>query len=307
MMRGWLNAVILSGLLCCSPVADARPIVLGTYNVENYLVQDRRVDERWMREHPKPESEKKALRQVIRAVDADILFFQEMGPGDFLEELRQDLAQEGMLYPHAVLGRGEDQVRHLAMLSRIPPVRVLHHDDLDFSYLEDRMPVKRGMLEVVFEDEAGEWSVFCVHLKSRWTEHREDPQAALRREREARAARDRVLERYPDAIGRYVILGDFNDSTRSAPVRRFLQRGAVTISGMVPAFDSHGLSWTYHFEREDRYERVDYILVSPAMQAAVVDGRGSIHDGPGSMVASDHRLVWIALDLSAKMGDSSIR
>ena len=35
-------------------------------------------------------------------------------------------------------------------------------------------------------------------LKSRWTERRDDPEAALRRGREATAARDRVLELFPE-------------------------------------------------------------------------------------------------------------
>lgn len=278
----------------------ADTVRIATYNLENYLIMDRRIDDQWRPAYPKPEDQKSALRAVIAAVNPDILALQEMGPAPFLAELQRDLIREGLDYPYAYVFESEDNVRHLAVLSRIPFAEVRGHRGLDFPYFGEREKIRRGLLEVVFEGEAGDWSLFVVHLKSKWTERADDPEAALKRTGEATAARDFILDQYdPGGGARYIIAGDFNDTRDTAPLRRFLRRGPVSISEALPAIDSRGHSWTHHWERQDIYSRVDFLLVSPAMKDAVVDGRGHVYDGPGSEIGSDHRLVWADFMLQA--------
>jgi hypothetical protein len=55
---------------------------------------------------------------VIRALDADLLVLQEMGGQAYLEELRRDLATEGLDYPHAFLLEADDGQRHVALLAK---------------------------------------------------------------------------------------------------------------------------------------------------------------------------------------------
>lgn len=266
---------------------------VATYNVENYLVMDRIVDGTWRPDYPKREKEKKAVRAVIAAVNPDVLALQEMGPPPFLLELQRDLKSEGFDYPYGYVLQADDEVRHLAVLSRLPFLEVRAHTDADFPYFGERERIKRGLLEVVFSSEEGEWSLFVVHLKSKWTERPDDPQAELKRAGEATAARDRILELHdPEAGALYLIAGDFNDTRDTPPLRRFFRRGPVTISEPIPAADSRGHKWTQHWERQNLYSRLDYLLASPAMLEKVEGGRGHIHDGPGSELASDHRLVW---------------
>ena len=102
----------------------AETLTIATYNVENYVAAGRRVEGVYRPAYPKPEAAKQALRTVIRALDADVLALQEMGPAAYLEELRRDLRAEGVDYPHAALAEAADADRHVAVLSRLPLRRV---------------------------------------------------------------------------------------------------------------------------------------------------------------------------------------
>lgn len=293
------GALALLAVAVAALPSVAETVRVATYNVENYLIMDRRIDDRWRPDYPKPEKEKTALRETIRAVAPDVLALQEMGGTLFLEELRRDLAAEGLDYPHQFMLEAQDQDRHVAVLSRLPFQDAHGHVDPDFPYFDEREKIKRGLLEAIFETNGVRWTIFTLHLKSKWTERPDDPQATRKRTGEAGAARNRILERYdPGAGDHYLIIGDFNDTKDTAPLRRFYRRGPVTISEPVRAADSRGHKWTHHWERQDLYSRVDFILASPALLARVKEGRAYIHDGRGSEMASDHRLVWMDLDFS---------
>lgn len=282
------------------PALQAETVRVATYNIENYLLMDRVVEGGWRPGYPKPEASKSALRAVVAAVNPDILALQEIGPKPFLVELQRDLKAEGLNYPYAVLLEASDEERHLAVLSRVPFRDVRPRIELDFRYFGEREKVRRGLLEVEFETDGERWSLFVVHLKSKWTERPDDPEAVGKRTGEATAARNAILEAHdPEEGALYLIAGDFNDSPATAPLRRFLHRGEVQVSEPIPAFDSRGEAWTHHWTRQDLYSRVDYLLASPAMLEKVIDGRGFIFDGPGSGIASDHRLVWADFKIGA--------
>ncbi len=296
-MRG-LFLLALAG--CCVVPTLAAPefITVATYNVENYVAANRMVDGSYRQEYPKPENQKKALRQVIRAMNADVLLLQEMGGGAYLEELRRDLRQEGMDYPHFELLEADDKERHVAALSRLPFKAVDKPTDLSFRYFEGKERVKRGVLQVRIAHGTGEIAIFAMHLKSRFTERVDDPNGALRRAGEAVAVRDYVLREFPEpAKERLLLVGDFNDVKGSRPLRAVAERGRTRIAELLPAFDSRGQSWTHWYRKEDTYSRVDHIFVSAALKLAVEGGAATIYDGPETTEASDHRPVWVRLRL----------
>ena len=70
------------GVFGSTAVASAA-LTVATYNVENYLLADRLVEGVYREAYPKPETEKAGLRQVIKAINADILTVQEMGRSFF--------------------------------------------------------------------------------------------------------------------------------------------------------------------------------------------------------------------------------
>ena len=281
--------------------ARAETLTVATYNIENYVAAGRRVDGTYRPDYPKPEAAKQALRTVIRALEADVLALQEIGPAGYLEELRRDLRAEGLDYPHVALGEAADAERHVAVLSRRPFRRVAAHASLDFRYFDGREKVKRGLLEVAVDMADGELALFVVHLKSRLTERADDPESARRRAGEAEAIRDFILRRFPDpSAARFLLVGDCNDTAGSRPVRLLTQRGGNPVARAVEAADPRGDTWTYAYRRDGSYLRFDFVLVSPALWPAVADGAGQVYDGPGVREASDHRPVLVRLALGGK-------
>ena len=286
-------AVGLLGLLS----ASGESIRLATYNLNNYLVMDRHVGSVWRPSYPKPEADKAIIREVIQDALPDILAIQEMGTLPFLEELRADLDQGGVHYPYAIHMEGADEVRHLAVLSKLPPSEVVKHRDLDFKYQDGRELVKRGMLELSFERSDGSvFKLFVVHLKSRWSDVKEDPESQQRRSREAEACRNRIIERtYDIGVTDFLIAGDFNDHPDSSTLRRFYQRGSLHIGALVPASDSRGEQWTYFYNKQVVYSLVDGFVFSGSLAPQIETGNGHIVDRPGVLIGSDHRMVYLDL------------
>lgn len=292
MGRLWLGLVLGGGVLA------AESFTLATYNLANYNLTDRQIEGAFLASYPKPEAEKTALRKVIHRINADVLAVQEIGGAEFLYELQRDLRREGLVYDEAIVLDAVDDQRKVGVLSRRPLTHVGRHTDLDFKYFSGRELVKRGMLEVRFETRAGEVALFVVHLKSRLTERRDDPQASLRRGREATAARNRILSLFPEPeSARFIIAGDFNEGPMHRPVRAFSRIGERAISSLVPAADSRGETWTHRYRRNDEYSRVDFVMVSGPLRRWVRDGAGRVWDDPSVLRASDHRPVVVTFDV----------
>ena len=290
----------LVGLFFFSLVGLAHALTVATYNVENYTIADRMVDGVYRQAYPKPEKEKAALRSVIAGIAPDILAVEEMGAQPFLDDFQRELKQAGQDFPYTALLEAADPDRHVAVLSKVPFKEVRRHASVAIAYFKEKDVVKRGVLEVVFATTEGDFSMFVVHLKSKYTERKDDPEGAIRRQREAGAVRDLVLARYPDPKkGKFMICGDWNDTRDSKPVRALAKRGETVVGEILRAADSRGETWTHFYRREDSYSRMDYILVSAALQPFVAGGRATIGDGPGVAEASDHRPVFVSLKLDA--------
>jgi endonuclease/exonuclease/phosphatase family metal-dependent hydrolase len=272
-------------------------ITIATYNVENYVVTDRMVDGVFRPAYPKPEAEKAALRRVIEDMSPDILALEEMGPPAYLAELQHDLNAEGCDFPYALVLEAADPDRHVAMLSKLPFASVQRHANVPITLFGRPERVKRGVLEVSFKTTGGQITLFVVHLKSRLTEQADDPESATQRWLEAEAVRDLVLKKFPDpTAAKFAVIGDFNDARTSKPVETFLKRGRTIVGSILPAADSRGELWTHNYHHQDSYSRIDFIVVSPALESLVIRDRAFIHDGPGVIDASDHRPVYFRLN-----------
>jgi endonuclease/exonuclease/phosphatase family metal-dependent hydrolase len=293
-MKRWLLAL---AFLCGEVWASA--LTVATYNIENYVAADRMVEGVYRSAYPKPEEEKTALRAVIRGLGPDILALQEMGPQPYLEELQRDLKQEGVDYPYAVVLEAVDPDRHVAVLSKVPFKQVQPHPRVPLESSPSVQAVKRGVLEVTIATDAGDVTVFIIHLKSRRTEDVDDPEGDTRRQREAVAVRDLVLARFPDpSSAKFMICGDWNDTRDSKPVKTLTRRGGTEMGQILAATDGRGESWTHFYHREESYSRIDYILVSAALKPLVVDDCAHVFDGAGVDKASDHRPVFVRLNVT---------
>jgi endonuclease/exonuclease/phosphatase family metal-dependent hydrolase len=273
-------------------------VTVATYNVENYLVADRMVEGIFRQAYPKPEEEKAAVQQIIKAIAPDVLALQEMGTPPFLAELQRDLHRGGADYPFATVLEAGDPDRHVAVLSKLPFKDVRRHTAVPVVFLGQKDVVKRGVLEVTFATNAGDITLFIVHLKSRRTERPGDPEGAAQRLAEAEAVRDLVLARFPaPAQARFLVCGDWNDVPNSKVVGRLLKRGVTALGEILPAADSRGETWTHYYRAAGTYSRIDYILVSPGLASLVADGRATVYDGPGVAQGSDHRPVFGKLEV----------
>jgi endonuclease/exonuclease/phosphatase family metal-dependent hydrolase len=298
MHRALVSTLLVVGLaLGARLTAAADGLTLATYNLENYTLADRLVEDVYRQDYPKPEAEKAALRRVLHQLDVDVLALQEVGGEPFLTELRRDLRSEGLDYPYASVLNGADPDRKIAVLSKRPFTQVTHHADLTFKYFAATARVKRGLLEVRLNSACGEVTVFVAHLKSRFTERADDPSSAMQRSGEAVAIRDRILTRFPQPAGAaFLIVGDFNEGRTSRPLKALLTRGQTTLTEWLPAADGRGHVWSHFYRREDSYSRVDHILVSPGLRPRVRTGAGRIHDSPEVGQASDHRPLVVVID-----------
>jgi len=273
---------------------------VASYNVENYLVSDRLVDGVYREAYPKPEAEKTALRQVIKAMNVDILLVQEMGTQVYLDELQRDLKTDGVDFSYTTLLKAADPERHVAVLSKIPFKQISPHASVPVRLRGKQDQVKRGVLEISFATSEGELTLFLIHLKSRRTEQDDDVESRQQRLQEAVAVRDLVLARFPTpAKAMFMICGDWNDTRNSKPVKALQKRGETVLGELVWAADSRGENWTHRFRKEDTYSRIDYFLASPPLKSFIRNGRGQVYDGPGVNEASDHRPVMVTLNLNA--------
>jgi endonuclease/exonuclease/phosphatase family metal-dependent hydrolase len=147
------------------------------------------------------------------------------------------------------------------------------------------------------------FTVIVAHLKSKLPSPESDE--AEERLGEARVLRgiiDARLAREPDA--KFVVLGDFNDTRDSAPIREIIGRGkrklfdtrpaernGDTIHAEPPYYEPRNVSWTYFYGKDDEYSRIDYILLSPALKRNWLANETYAPAISNWGMASDHRPI----------------
>src|SRR5438876_2235982 len=270
---------------------------VATYNLENYL------DESSGPRHPKGEAAKDKIREMIRAMKPDVLAVEEIGSTDTLLELRSSLRAEGLNYPHWSHVAGFDTNIHVAVLSRFPFLACRPHTNEGFLLNGRRFRVSRGFAEVDVQVNAGyKFTLIAAHLKSR----REVPQAdeADLREQEAAILREIIDARLgADPNLNLIVLGDFNDLKDSKPIRTIIGRGKNALIDTRPAernnelppasngSPARNITWTYYFNKNDTYSRIDYLLLSRGMAREWQTNATYVLALPGWGVASDHRPI----------------
>lgn len=282
-------------------------VVVMSYNLRNFLLMDRVADGVRQANAPKPEAEIAAVVGIIRSAAPGILGVQEIGDETQLQLLRARLAAAGLDYPHLKHHRGADETRCLGLLSVYPVVSDQSRSGLAYMLggAEERM--QRGILDVTLQLPDGQaLRVAVVHLKSR----RPVPQGEeLMRRNEAILLRrhlDSILASDPGAL--LLLLGDLND-TRDQPVVREITgvRGTPGYMADIRAADERGDRWTFYAESADRYERVDYILASPALWPFVEREACRVVHHPLWLAASDHRPVVAVIRIGKRAGSARRR
>jgi endonuclease/exonuclease/phosphatase family metal-dependent hydrolase len=288
---------ILAALLFLAADLAAASFTAATYNLEFY------VDAPVLGRAPKAEPARRAIREAIRAMNADVIALQEMGSTNALAELRASLERDGMNYPYWEHARGFDSDLHLAFLSKLPITARRSHANESYLLGGRRFRVARGFAEIeVTVNDRTRVTLLTAHLKSK----RQTPEADQRemREEEALLLREKVDEffkRRPN--GNLVVLGDFNDGITSRSTRSIMGRGQTKLFDARPrempgAARERAIVWTHFYAAEETYSRIDYILTSPSMRRFFRADKSGVLARPDWGVASDHRPLYAAFELN---------
>ncbi len=257
-----------------------------TWNVRNYSVAGRRINGKYV-QALKPDFEKKALREGIRKINADVLLIQEMGDIQFLRELRSDLSREGIDYNYIAVTR-YDAPSRLAIMSKIKPSNIMDCCDIKFKFKGDNRYSPRGVLGFTFDTQGVRWHAFSVHLKSAQGGRKSDENFFPFRAAEMKAIDARVFSETKG--GKYVIIGgDYNQEPTSALLKKLRK---LKLS-LVEQRDAQGRSVTYFWAKKNVYFRYDFFLASSEM-SKFIKKPASIFDT--GFIPSDHRPVFVDLD-----------
>jgi endonuclease/exonuclease/phosphatase family metal-dependent hydrolase len=298
--KGALLAFLLIGLVS----GRAATFRVATYNVESYM------DAATATRPVKPAEARAKVRESVLALKPDVLALQEMGNPSALEELRGALRTQGLDFPYWEHVAGHDTNIHVAVLSRFPFTARRSHTNEDFLLGGRRFQVSRGFAEVDVQAGANcAFTLISAHLKSRRTLAQAD-EGELRLE-EAKRLREKIdarLAANPDL--NLVVLGDFNDTCDSPPIRVLIGRGKHKLidtrpaerngddtPSSNPAWAPRNVTWTHYFGRDDTYSRIDYILLSSAMARRWATNETYVLTIPNWGVASDHRPLVATFDM----------
>ena len=290
----------LLGLLLAGNLR-AGNVVVASYNVENYLKMERKVDGKTVPDAPKPEQEIAAVIDVVKEINPDILGIVEMGDEKTLDEFRARLKAAGLDYPHKEWVRGTDAARHVALLSRFPIVARNSRDEVPFELNGKQMRVGRGILDVTVKL-ADNFSLRLVgaHLKSR----REVPdldQVAMRA-KEAWYLREhlaKILQANPEE--KLLLFGDMNDTKNEYPIKELLgsTRDPLRMKDLFLT-DYYGYRWTHYWSSADIYSRIDYLMVSQWLWPDINMDKSGISSSRIWYKASDHRAIFTTIKVPEK-------
>lgn len=297
---GRLQQIILFVATCfvSSTLFAAETFRVATYNVENYLDVGNE-----MRRPKSPEAKTK-VRDSILALQPDVIALQEMGTTNALLELQASLKAGGLDLPFWEHIAGRDTNIHVAILSKFPFCARHPYTNDHFLLSGRRFQVSRGFAEVEIQVNANyKFTLITAHLKSR----RPIPEAdeSEMRQEEAKLLREKIdAHLAADPKINLVVLGDLNDIKDSPSTKMVIGHGKTGLFDTRPAERNgdpsekinsrsapRNITWTHFYGVEDNYSRIDYILLSHAMQKEWQPEQTYILASPNWGVGSDHRPI----------------
>lgn len=296
-------AVSFAGVLSAADAPPAKQKVVAVWwNLRNYRLEPVRGDEGKILTPAKSAGSIDAITRTITRLRPDILGLAEIGSRSDLDDLQRRLKKVGVDLPHATWVDGEDQHRHIALLSKFP---IETNHDTTSTVHDSGIPrrVQRGFLDctlVVRPDFS--LRILGAHFKSPRVVPDFD-QAAQRRG-ESLLLRQRIVSILAkDPATPLLLFGDLNDAKNSPAVDGLTgRRGTLSSMTILPLADRQGDTWTYHWAEPDEYTRVDYMMAGNALRR-LIDRRGSLIPRERDwMKASDHRPLVVTINLPAASG-----
>lgn len=250
--------------------------------------------------------------QVVRDVNADILAVVEAENRIALQHFNEQLLKPvNAAYTSVMLIDGNDErgidVGLLTRSGFAIESMVSHVDDEKDGHLV----FSRDCPEFTVRVNDGATVLIIVnHLKSKG--YGSAAESNARRKAQARRVREIYDLRRSQGVENIVIVGDFNDTPTSEPLKPLLGSGSdLKDITQHPQFQSDGRPGT--FANGTASNKIDYILLSPALFAAVSTGgiwRKGVWGGTNGTLfphydemtkaihaASDHAAIWAEINL----------
>jgi endonuclease/exonuclease/phosphatase family metal-dependent hydrolase len=253
-----------------------------SYNLKNWLVSSQNPEK-------SPES-KSAIIDILAASGADIIGLSEIGSEADVLEVRDRLKKAGRDLPYFHHTGGTDPIRHLAILSRFP---ITSKDFPDITIQPREHAMQRGILDVTIEIDNQPIRFVGIHLKSkRIVPNFDQEEIRIAEAEHVRKHLDFILSK--QAGIRLIVYGDFNDHIESLSTKIILgDYHSPLYLTPVNVTDQRGEKWTYHYNSQDSYDRIDFITVSRALKKNIDRKHTKIIDTPNWEQASDHRAVMV--------------
>jgi endonuclease/exonuclease/phosphatase family metal-dependent hydrolase len=282
----------------------AEQIRVATYNLENY------VDTATRSREAKSDASKAKVHELLKRLDPDILAVEEIGGETALQHLQSSLKREGLVYPEYEHVTGFDTNVTIGVLSRWPIVTRRSHANESYLLQGRRLRLTRGIIDVEVETPGKhKLRVLAAHLKSKRQSSVADEEDM--RTQEGLRLRQLVEEHLSrDSQAALAVLGDLNDTKDSLTVRTVIGRGKAALVDVRPAeplgdvtiravgkAESRVVTWTHYYAKEDSYERIDFILVSPALAKFLDRSNTYVLAVPDWGEASDHRPILATFDV----------
>lgn len=207
----------------------------------------------------------------------DVVCMQEVESLLALRKFNEDKKLLNGKYKHALLIDSRDfRQIDVGILSNLEILSVRTHMDEPDPAAPVNKPdflFSRDCLEVVLAlNKSGSktLTLFVNHLKSKFSMSAAERQKAdALRQRQATRVRDIVHERFPGQkfnTELFAVIGDCNDEPLSAPMQPLAAgSGLVDVIARIPKAEDR---WTHWFRSANTVSQLDYILVSPALDAA---------------------------------------
>ena len=251
------------------PLAVDGQLTVATYNALNMFDDE---DDPYHGDEgtpAKPRAELELLAKSLIELNADVVAFQEVENRFYLKRFI-DVFLPDMGYDDIVLYEGNDgRGIDVCLVSRVPigPVRSYRH--LTFTG-PDGMERKfnRDLLAVTVEPPGADpLEVWVVHLKSNSGGRQYAEPVRMAEAIQLRKLLDEEMGADPEA--RIVVVGDFNDTWESETVQTIVGDGSMALWSATSEL-AGDLPDTYN--QGQFQSMIDFILCSPAMAKAYVDG-----------------------------------
>jgi len=264
-------------------------LAVGTWNVHNLIDETINSSVPFEDVDPSYKTHRANVAKVIDSFNPEIFILQEVESQGVLDALNANLAKP---YAHTKLIDGNDpRGIDVAMLSRVPPDKVLSHRTEKFLKAGTSSPTysyARDCLEMHFTINGRHVVMLGVHFKSKDSD---DPDKRLAEAQHTRVIANGILKADPNAL--LLVLGDFNDGPNTPPLDA-LQDGSpplLDVADAVPTNDR----WTYKYG--GKVFLIDHQLANPLLHDRLDPSSVKIPHTKSVTTASDHALLVATYDL----------